>query len=148
MLGAGDRMRGHEMHAGGKMRRHVLDHRRLDGADVGDGGARFQVRGDFGGDRPAGADRNADDDEVGARGRLGIGVDDAVGDAQFDDALARLFRAGGGDDLAHHALLACRPRDRRADQADADQGEAIVENGMVTHTMPRHFRLRVTPVCP
>jgi len=48
--------------------------RRLDGADVGYGCALRQVRPDFLGDLTACADRNADDDEVGARDRFRIGL--------------------------------------------------------------------------
>ena len=41
-------------------------------------------------DVAAGADRNADDDEVGTRNRLFIGLRDLVGNAKLDDALSRL----------------------------------------------------------
>ena len=41
------------------------------------------------GDLAAGADRNADDDEIGAGDRGGVGFDHLVGDAEFGDAPAR-----------------------------------------------------------
>ena len=41
-------------------------------------------------DRAAGADRHADDDEVGAFDRRGVGLDHLIGDAELGHALARL----------------------------------------------------------
>ena len=55
---------------------------------------------DLRGDRAAGADRDADDDEIGAFDRRGIGLDHLVGEAEFGDALARRGRARGRDDRA------------------------------------------------
>ena len=83
------------------------------------------MRADLLGDRAAGADRNADDDEVGAFDGGGVGFDHLVGEAELGDAPARLRRARGRDDRARRALRARRARDRGADQADADQREAI-----------------------
>jgi hypothetical protein len=104
------------------MRRHVAHHRALDRADIGDGRARLQMRRDLLRDLAAGADRDADDDEIGARDRGGIGLD------HFDrqgQVRRRARRVGGGTrrrhDLAHGALRARGARDRAADQADADQ---------------------------
>ena len=57
MLGAGDRMGRHEMHAGRQIRRHVAHDRALDRADVGDDCAGLEMAGDLLGDRAAGADR-------------------------------------------------------------------------------------------
>ena len=73
----------------------------------------------------AGADRNADDDEVGAFDRGGVALDHLIDDAEFGHALARLRRARGRDDRAHRALRARRARDRAADQAEADQRQAV-----------------------
>ena len=87
-------------------------HRALDRADVGDDRAGLQMRADLLGDRAAGADRNADDDEIGAFDRGGVGLDHLIGEAELGDALARLRRARGGDDRAHRALRARRARDR------------------------------------
>ena len=53
------------------VRRDVGDHRRLDRADVGDDRARPQRRADLRGERGVGADRHAEDDEIGVRRRLG-----------------------------------------------------------------------------
>ena len=75
----------------------------------------------------AGADRNADDDEVGALDRGGVALDDLIGEAELGHALARLRRARGGDDRARRALRARGARDRAADQADADQRQAVEE---------------------
>ena len=68
-----------------QMRRHVPDHRALDRADVGDDRARLEMSGDFLRHRAAGADRDAEDHEVGVLDRLGIGLDHAVDDAEFLD---------------------------------------------------------------
>src|SRR2546423_736416 len=57
-------MRRDEMHALRDMRRHVLEHRALDRADVGNDCARLQRCRDLLRNRPARADRNTDDDEV------------------------------------------------------------------------------------
>ena len=122
------------MHALRDVRRHVLEHRALDRPDVGDDRAGLQRRGDLLRDRPARADRNADDDEIGALDGLGVGLDHLIGDAQFNDALARRLRARGRDDRARHAVLARRARDRATDQPDADQCEAIDDRR--THFFP------------
>ena len=47
------------------------------------------MRADLLGDLAAGADRNADDDEVGAFDRCGVGLDHLVDDAELGHALAR-----------------------------------------------------------
>ena len=125
VLGAGDRMRRDQMHALRDMRRHVLEHLALDRADVGDDRAGLERRRDLGRDRPARADRNADDDEVGVLRGLGVGLDHLIRDAELDHALACRFRARGRDDRAHHAVFARRARNRAADQPDADQREAV-----------------------
>ena len=41
--------------------------------------------------RPAGADRNADDHEIGAFDRGGVGLDHLIDNAELGDALARLW---------------------------------------------------------
>ena len=71
------------------MRSHVAQHRALDRADIGDRGAALKMRSDLRGDVAAGADRNADDDEVGAGDRCGVGLDDLVGEAKLGDAPPR-----------------------------------------------------------
>ena len=86
----------------------------------------------------AGADRNADDDEIGAFDRGGVGLDHLIGDAELGDALARLRRARGGDDRAHRALRARRARDRAADQAEADQRQAVEERLLAHAAFPRN----------
>ena len=93
------------------------------------------------GDRAAGADRDAEDDEIGAGDRGGVGFDHAVGDAEFDDARAGRGGARGRDDFAHRALRARRARDRDADQAEADQREAVEQrSGRVTAS--RRFAMK------
>ena len=82
-------------------------------------------RRDLGCDRPARADRNADDDEIGILHGLGVGLDHLVRDAEFDHAPARCLAARGRHDLARCAVFARRTRDRAADQPDADQREVV-----------------------
>ena len=79
------------------------------------------MRGDFLCDRAAGADRDAEDDEIGVGHGLGIGLDHAVDDAEFFDPGAGLGRARGGDDFSRQPLRARGARDRAADQPEADQ---------------------------
>ncbi len=85
----------------------------------------FRCGADLLGDLAAGADRSADDDEIGAGDRGGVGLDHLIGKAEFGDAPPRRGGARARHDLAHRALRARRPRDRRADQADADQRQAV-----------------------
>ena len=83
------------------------------------------MRADFPGDRTAGADRNADDDEVGALDRGSIGFLHLIGKAELGDALARLRRPRCGHDRTHGTLRTRCTRDRGADQPDADQRQAV-----------------------
>ena len=91
--------------ARGQMRRHVPHHGALDRADVGDDRARLQMRRDLLRDRAAGADRNAEDDEIGVPDRLRIALEHGIDDAEFGDARAGLRRARGGDDFAGEVLF-------------------------------------------
>ena len=79
---------GHEMRGRRQMRRHVPDDRALDRADVGDDRARRKMSADLLGDRTAGADGNAEDDEVGVLDRFGIGLDHGIDDAELSDPRA------------------------------------------------------------
>ena len=130
----------------GRCGRHVAHHRALDRADVGDDRAGRKMRADLLGDRAAGADRNADDDEVGAFDRGGVGLDHLIGDAEFGDAPARLRRTRGGDDRAHRALRPRGARDRGADQPDADQRQAVEQGRRVAHAaLPQKSVERLAP---
>ena len=145
IFGAGDRMRRHEMHVLRQMRAHVAHDRALDRADVGDGGAGSEMRADLLGHRAAGADRNADDDQIGAFDRGGIGLHHLIGEAELGDAPARLRRTRGGDDRAHGALRAGGARDRGADQPDADQREAVEQGRRFAHAgFPRNSASALT----
>ena len=141
MLGAGDRMRRHEMHICRQVRRHVAHHFGLDGTDIGDDCAGREMRSDFTGGGAALADRNADDDEIGAFDRGRIGVDDLIRDAEFHDAPARLRRTRGRHDAADEVLRPRGARDRGADQADPDQCEAPEWPCPSCHSGPRLRRV-------
>ena len=79
--------------------------------------------------RAAGADGNAEDDEIGILNRFAIGLDDAVDDAKLGHPRAGFLRSRGGDDFAREPLRPRRSCDRTADQAEADQGDAGKERG-------------------
>ena len=139
MLGAGDRMRRHEMHVLRQVRRHVAHHRALDRADVGDDGARLQMRADLPGDGAAGADRHADDDEIGALDRGGIALDDLIGKAELGHAARRVVAERAVATIERDRALRARgARDRGADQADADQRETVEEAAVAHACFPRN----------
>ena len=137
IFGAGDGMARDEMDAGRNVGRHVAHHRGLDRADIGDGRARLEVRADLFRHRAAGADRNADDHQIGAGDRGRAGVHDFVGETQFADALPRRLGSRRRNDFAHDAERARRARDRAADQADADQRQAVEEDWRSHHCRPK-----------
>ena len=74
----------------GKMRRHIPHHGALDRADVGDDRARLEMRRDFLGHRAAGADRDAQDHEIGLFYGLRVGFHHAFHDAEFLILVARV----------------------------------------------------------
>ena len=125
IFGSGDGVGGNEVHAGGEMRRHLAQHGGVDRAHVGERGARRQMRTDLFRHRAALPDRDADDDEIGAFHRLGIGLGHVIGDAELAHPLARGRGPSGGHDRARRPLRTGGARNRRADQAAADQGESV-----------------------
>ena len=97
------------------------------------------MRADFLGHRAAGADRNADDHEIGAFDGGGVAFHHLIGEPEFGDALARLRRPRGGDDRTHRTLGTRCTRDRGADQADADQRQAVEQRRRFAHAaFPRN----------
>ena len=97
-------MRRYEMHGLRQMRSHVAHDRAFYRTDIGDDGAGRKMRADLLCDRAACADRDADDDQVGAFDRSGVAFHHLVGKAELGDAPARLRRACGRDDRARRAL--------------------------------------------
>ena len=124
------------MHAGRQMRRHIPHHRALDRADIGNDRAWFEVGRDLLRHRAAGADGNAEDDEVGACDGLRVGFEHAVDDAELGDPRAGLGRTCRGDDLAGKALRPRGARDRAADQTEADQRSVIEDRA--PRSLARH----------
>ena len=108
-----------------KVRRHIADHRALDRADIGHDRAGREMGPDLLRDGAAGADRNADNNEIGAFDRGGVGLHHLVGNAKLGNAPARLRRARGRNNRPRGALRAGSARDRRSDQADADQRQPV-----------------------
>ena len=80
-----------------------------------------------------------------AMGRGAVALDYLVGETELGDAPARRRRSRGGDDLTHRALRARRPCDRRADQADADQREAVKQWRWLCHKPLRARRVLPRP---
>ncbi len=64
------------------------------------------MRRDLGGKRPAGADRHAENDEIGALRRLGGAVIALVDEAQLQRRIERLLGACAADDLFGETLAA------------------------------------------
>jgi hypothetical protein len=127
------------MHGLWQMRRHIADHRALDRTDIGHNCARGEVRPDFLCDAAAGADRYADNNEIGTCDRGGVGLHHLVGDTELGNAPARLRRTCGRNDRPRGALRAGRARDRRSDQADADQRQPVEQGGGLAHAaFPRN----------
>ena len=142
---SGDRMRRYEMRGFRQMRTHVPHDGALDRADVGHRRAGHEMRADLLGHRAAGADRDADDDQIGAFDRGGIGFNHLIGDAKFGHALARGGRTRGGHDRTHGALRAGGARDRGADQPDADQRQAVEQRRRFAHAdFPRNSASALT----
>ncbi len=135
MFGAGNRMGGNEMDAGGNVGRHVAQHGSFDRADVGNDCAWLQMPADLLGDRAALTDRDGNDDKVRAFDRCRIGLHHLIGEAELRHPPAGRRTLGGRDDRARGLLRARRPRDRGADQTHADQCEAL-EHGGSAHCLP------------
>ncbi|CAM5311398.1 hypothetical protein AFEL58S_00622 [Afipia felis] len=137
-LRPGDRMSRHEVDGLGQMARHLARHRPLDGADVGDDRARFQMRCDFGGDVTELADRNADDHQIEILHRLDVRFSYTVADADLGGALADRRVAVGHNQFVRKAELLDRARDRGADMAEPDDGDAVELDG--AHAAPMNSR--------
>ena len=127
IFGAGDRMRRHEMHVLRQMRRHVAHDRALTeptsetiAPGVRCGPISLATA-------PAGADRNADDDEVGAFDRFGVASRPPDRRCRARRRARRVCRASARWRRSS-ATAPCARAARaieRADQADADQREAV-----------------------
>ena len=123
-LGAGHRMRQHELHLFGEVWREVGDHRAFGGADVADDRAHLEVRSDRCSDRGEGASRHRQDHDVGTVDGVGQGFGDAVADAEcagpVTDALATVINYDLAGERAPRAS-----RERAADQSGADDRETL-----------------------
>ena len=128
------------MDAGGNVRSHFAHHRGFDRPDVRYDGAWSQMRADLPRHDAAGTHRDADDHEIGARHRGRVRPDHLIGEAEFADAPPRRFGSRGRDDRFDDAERAGRPRDRRADKADADQRQPIEQRCGLGHS--------ITPLLP
>ena len=95
----------------------------LDRANIGKNGAGFERGANNTGQGIIGADRGAEDDEIGAAHGFGgvEGVD--VAKVQVARFVERFLAAGGDGNDIDKALAARCKGDGRADQADADESE-------------------------
>src|SRR5262249_22716738 len=82
-------------------------------------------RSDLRGDLAALAHRYTHDHKIGTLDRRRVGLGHLIGDAEFGDAPARRARARCRRDRPYDAGVARGTRDRRADQAHADQRQTI-----------------------
>jgi hypothetical protein len=104
------------------------------------------MRTDLGSDLTADANRHADDDKIGAGDGGGAGLHHLIGNSKLGDAPACADGASGRHDLADCTLRAGCACDRRANQADADQREPIVQRRLRAHveissdTVPRTIK--------
>ncbi len=115
-----------------QMRRHVLQHRGLDRADIRDDRAGLQVRRDVLRDRAASADRHAGDDEIGVLHGVGIGLGDAVRQAESPWRACRTSAEPSVATSSPASPSASRAAgDRRADQPEADDGDARKQRRVV-----------------
>jgi hypothetical protein len=129
ILGSGDGMGRDEMHPGRQVRRHLTDHRTLDGPHVRDDGVGRQHRSDRLGDRAAGPDRDAGDHQVGAPGGAGgVGMI-LVAEADFLGPAQHMRRGIGKHDAPREPADTGAPGDRRADEPDPDDRDAVEERG-------------------
>ena len=125
MLRAGDGVAGHKMHPLRNERLYVFDDLLFDRADIGDDGALAQTRRDTHRDFAIRRERRREHDKVGAvRGGGGI-VGRLVGEVEAPNRVERLGAARAGDDARLGHVAADDPRQRGADQADADQRDAL-----------------------
>ena len=125
VLGAGDRVAGDEMDTLGQQRADVADHRGLDRADVGDDAAGLEPRRHRFADPRIGPERRAQHDDVGALDDLARVRGGAVGDAEGAGGVEAGVGAGADGDVPGGLVAAQRVGERRADQADADDGDAL-----------------------
>ena len=146
MLGARYRVRRHEMHVLRQMLRHITQDRAFYRADIRHDRARLEHRRDLCGYRSARADRDANNDEIGALGRLGIGRNNLVGEFEFGYALARRLGPGRCRNRPHETALARGTRDRRADQSNTDQRKPLEQGRVVRHGQPRVRESRKVPI--
>jgi hypothetical protein len=125
------------MRAGRHMRRDLRDNRALHRADVGENCARRKMRRDHACDLAASADRHAENDEIGARHGLREIGGRFIGYAELTHARAHLFRGVARGDPRRSAIGARAARDRRADEAEADQRDLLEDRrARVSHARP------------
>jgi hypothetical protein len=104
---------------------HIADDRRLYRTHIRDYCARGKMRADLLCDRTTSADRDADNDQIGAFHRDRIVFDHLIGKTELGNTPTGLQRARGHYNCACCILRTHRARNRRADKPDTDQGQAI-----------------------
>src|SRR5262245_6318767 len=90
-------------------------------------------------DRSTSADRNTDNDQVGAFDRSGVVFDNLIGKAKLGNASTGPRRARGCDNRPRRTLGTRRARNRRPDKTDTDEGQAIEQRSRFVHAgFPRN----------
>ena len=123
ILGARHRMRGHE-HRLGQRRADRLDHAFLARADIAQDRIGRQIAGEFRRDHAHRPDRHAQDHQIGIDHRGAGSIRHVVAQVDPHRGLAhrRIHVIAGHADARH--VLAHAAGDRRADQPEADHGDA------------------------
>lgn len=125
MFGTRNRVAGDEMHPFGNMRSHLRHDRALGGAHVRQNRARLQMRRDGFRHFFRSADRHADDHQIRILHRVRCREAVSVPKPQLFRTGQRRRRAGRDGDGLRQALFADDAGEGGADEADADQGNAL-----------------------
>ena len=121
MLGAGHGVGRHKMRAVRDVRAEVADHGLFHRPDIADNDAVSKPGRNGLADSGIGADRRADDHEIGPVGGFGRVVGRVVCNRELLHRGQGFRTPGAGDDAAGETLPLHHPGQGRADQADADQ---------------------------
>ena len=129
ILGSGDRVRRHKMHALWNEGAQGVDDRGFDGAHIGHDRSGREVRTHLSAHVSKRPDRHAQDHKIAAHDGVSNGRMRFVGNTQRHDTVAHRLRTVGGHDGSGDVPQPHDPRQRRADQTEANDRD-LVENGL------------------
>ena len=145
MLGTRQRMARNEVNAGRDMRCHLGDNRGLGRSDIGDDGTGLQATRNGLRHVTRCADRNGDDDEI-CIARCFSGVRCiAVTEAKGTRLVKRFYATRRDGNLPCEACTADGMGKRRADQANADQRDAVETGRTHLPVLMKSFSAANTP---